>query len=49
MRENEKSEIDNNVKANHGQGQVVVIEVSDSAWSTFKIDGDVIRWMKENI
>lgn len=37
------------VDAIEEQGQVVVIEISDSAWSTFKIDEEVIRWMKDNV
>lgn len=37
------------VDAIEGKGQVIVIDISDSAWSTFKIDEEIIRWMKENI
>ena len=32
-----------------GKGQIVVINITDSAWATYRIDEDMLEWMKENI
>lgn len=32
-----------------GKGQIVVVNITDSAWATYRIDGDMLEWMKENI
>lgn len=32
-----------------GRGKIVVINITDSAWATYGINGRVIDWMKENI
>ena len=37
------------VEAIEGKGQVVVINITDSAWATYDIDENLLEWMKENI
>lgn len=36
-------------EAIEGKGQVVVINITDSAWATYRIDENILGWMKENI
>ena len=31
------------------KGKIVVINITDSAWATYRIDNDLLCWMKENI
>jgi len=33
----------------YGKGQIVVINITDSAWATYRIKEDMLDWMKENI
>lgn len=37
------------IEAIDGKGQIVVINITDSAWATYRIDEDMLDWMKENI
>lgn len=37
------------VEAIEGKGQVVVINITDSAWATYDIDKNLLEWMKGNI
>ena len=32
-----------------GKGRIVVFNITDSAWATYKVEESVIEWMKENI
>lgn len=32
-----------------GKGKVIIINVTDSPWATYKIPNNVLDWMKENI
>ena len=32
-----------------GKGKIVVINITDSAWATYKVQGNILDWMKENI
>lgn len=32
-----------------GRGRIVVINITDSAWATYRISDDMLGWMKENI
>ena len=32
-----------------GEGQILVIEVSNSKWAAFDVDEDVAEWMKKNV
>ncbi len=32
-----------------GKGKIVVINITDSAWATYKIPDNILDWMKENI
>ena len=31
------------------KGQIVVINITDSAWATYRINEDMLDWMKENV
>lgn len=31
------------------KGAIIVINITDCNWATFKIDDDILAWMKENI
>lgn len=37
------------IEAIDGKGLIVVINITDSAWATYRIDEDMLDWMKENI
>ena len=37
------------IEAIDGKGQIVVINITDSAWATYRINEDMLDWMKENI
>ena len=37
------------MEAIDGNGQIVVINITDSAWATYRISEDMLDWMKENI
>lgn len=37
------------IDAIDGNGQIVVIDITDSAWATYRINEDILNWMKENI
>lgn len=37
------------IEAIDGNGQIVVINITDSAWATYRINEDVLDWMKANI
>ena len=37
------------IDAIDGNGQIVVINITDSAWATYRINEDILNWMKENI
>lgn len=37
------------IEAIEGKGQIVVINITDSAWATYRIDENMLDWMKENI
>ena len=32
-----------------GEGQILVVEVSNSKWAAFNVDEDVAEWMKKNV
>lgn len=32
-----------------GKGHIVVVNITDSAWATYKVDESVLEWMKENV
>lgn len=32
-----------------GKGKIVVINITDSAWATYRIPDNMLDWMKENI
>ena len=31
------------------KGKIVVINITDSGWATYKINSEITKWMKENI
>lgn len=33
----------------NGKGKIVVINITDSAWATYNINDNVLKWMKDNI
>lgn len=37
------------IEAIDDKGQIVVINITDSAWATYRINKDMLDWMKENI
>lgn len=37
------------IEAIDGKGQIVVINITDSAWATYRIDEGMLDWMKGNI
>lgn len=37
------------IEAIDGQGRIVVINITDSAWATYRLDEDLLDWMKKNI
>lgn len=37
------------IEAIDGKGQIVVVNITDSAWATYRINGDILDWMRENI
>lgn len=37
------------IEAIDGKGQIVVINITDSTWATYRIEEDMLEWMKENI
>lgn len=32
-----------------GKGQIVVINITDSAWATYRINDTMLDWMKKNV
>lgn len=32
-----------------GKGYIVVVNITDAAWATYKVDESVLKWMKENV
>lgn len=32
-----------------GRGSIVVINITDSAWSSFRLEDDMVTWMKEHV
>ncbi len=37
------------VEAIENKGKVVVVNITDSAWATYGIDEDLLKWMKDNV
>lgn len=37
------------VDAIESRGRIVVVNITDSAWATYRINEDMLDWMKENI
>ncbi len=37
------------VEAIEGKGQIVVINITNTAWATYRIDEALLEWMKGNI
>ena len=37
------------IEAINGQGQIVVVNITDSAWATCGLEERVLKWMRENI
>ncbi len=37
------------IEAIDSKGQIVVINITDSSWATYRIDEDMLDWMKENV
>lgn len=37
------------VDAIEGKGKIVVINITDSAWATYRINDEMLEWMKANI
>ncbi len=37
------------VQAIDEKGQIVVINITDSAWATYRIGEDMLEWMKDNV
>lgn len=37
------------IEAIDSKGQIVVINITDSSWATYRINEDMLDWMKENI
>ena len=33
----------------HGRGEIFVINVTDSAWASFKLDKDLSKWIHDNL
>jgi len=33
----------------NGKGKIVVVNITDSAWATYNINDNVLKWMKDNI
>lgn len=48
-RKSSKRVRDELIEAIDGNGQIVVINITDSAWATYRINEDMLDWMKENI
>lgn len=36
-------------EAIEGEGKIIVINISDSAWATYKMDDRLIDWLKSNV
>lgn len=36
-------------RAIEGRGHIVVVNITDSAWATYKVDESVLDWMKDNV
>lgn len=32
-----------------GKGHIVVVNITDASWATYKVDESVLDWMKENV
>lgn len=32
-----------------GRGSIVVINITDSSWSSYRLDDDLVTWMKEHV
>lgn len=48
-RKSSKSVRDELTEAIDGKGKIVVINITNSAWATYRLDEDLLDWMKKNI
>lgn len=32
-----------------GKGHIVVVNITDAAWATYRVDESVLEWMKDNV